>query len=276
MPESLLNLVEQNSELAVEYVVNLAAALAILIIGWIIAGWARTAVTKALDKRPNVDATVKPMMAAMVRYAILVIVIATVLARFGVQTASIIAVIGAAGLAIGLALQGTLSNLAASVMILFLRPFKVGEFIDGGGVAGTVDEIGLFLSRLRTPDGVYISVPNSQLWGTAISNFSRLPTRRIDLPVGIGYGDNIDQAQEILKGIMTADSRIHGDPEPDVTVKSLDDSAVTLNMRCWVDREDYWGVLFDMTKAVKLSLDAAGVSIPYPQQDVHMISSSAA
>lgn len=256
MLESILDLAEQNSELAIGYVVNIASALAILIIGWMIAGWVRDAVTKTLDKRPGVDATVKPIIAAMIRYAILIIVIATVLARFGVQTASIIAVIGAAGLAIGLALQGTLSNLAASVMILFLRPFKVGEFIDGGGVAGTVDEIGLFLSRLRTPDGIYISVPNSQLWGTAISNYSRLPTRRIDLPVGIGYGDDIDQALEVLKGIMSGDDRIHSNPEPEVAVKSLDNSAVTLIMRCWVDRDDYWSVLYDMTKAVKLSLDA--------------------
>jgi len=276
MLESLSKYAEENTGLAFDFGLDMAAALLILIVGWTVAGWVRKLVIRALNKRPSVDETVKPLVASMVRYTILVLVIATVLARFGVQTASIIAVIGAAGLAIGLALQGTLSALAASVMILFLRPFKVGEFIDAGGVAGTVDEIGMFLSRLRTPDGVYISVPNSQLWGTAITNYSRLPTRRIDLPVGIGYGDSIDQAQDVLMGIMAGDSRIHDDPAPEVAVKSLDDSAVTLNMRCWVDREDYWGTLFDMTKAVKVSLDGAGVSIPYPQHDIHMIGDSAA
>jgi small conductance mechanosensitive channel len=276
MWDSLSKFAADNSDLAISYAENMITAFVILIVGWMVAGWSRNIVTKALNKRSSVDSTIKPIIANIVRYFILILVIAAFLARFGVQTASIIAVIGAAGLAIGLALQGTLSALAASVMILLLRPFKVGEFIDGGGVAGTVDEIGLFLSRLRTADGIYISVPNSQLWGAAITNYSRLPTRRIVLPVGIGYGDNIDQAQAVLMGIIAKDDRIHDEPGPEVTVNSLDDSAVTLNMRCWVDRENYWGVLLDMTKAVKISLDDAGVSIPYPQQDVHMIARPAA
>ncbi|HIF09537.1 MAG TPA: mechanosensitive ion channel [Sneathiellales bacterium] len=276
MWDSLSKFAADNSDLAISYAENMITAFVILIVGWMVAGWSRNIVTKALNKRSSVDSTIKPIIANIVRYFILILVIAAFLARFGVQTASIIAVIGAAGLAIGLALQGTLSALAASVMILLLRPFKVGEFIDGGGVAGTVDEIGLFLSRLRTADGIYISVPNSQLWGAAITNYSRLPTRRIVLPVGIGYGDNIDQAQAVLMSIIAKDDRIHDEPGPEVIVNSLDDSAVTLNMRCWVDRENYWGALLDMTKAVKISLDDAGVSIPYPQQDVHMIARPAA
>lgn len=186
MLDSVQQFAEQNSGLALDYGINLAAAILILVVGWIGAGWTKRFVLRALDRRPGVDASIKPIIASVARYAILILVFATVLARFGVQTASIIAVIGAAGLAIGLALQGTLSNLAASVMLIFLRPFKVGDFIDAGGVGGTVEEIGLFLSQLKTVDGIYIAVPNSQLWGQAITNYSRLPTRRIDLPVGIG------------------------------------------------------------------------------------------
>lgn len=275
MLKSIEQFAEQNTSLGIEYGANLLAAILILIIGWAAAGWAKRLVLKGLDRRPGLDPTVKPIIANLIRYTILILVIAAVLARFGVQTASIIAIIGAAGLAIGLALQGTLANLAASVMLLFLRPFKVGEFIDAGGVSGTVEEIGLFLSQLRTPDGVYIAVPNSQLWGCAITNYSRFPTRRIDLPVGIGYGDDIDHATRVLTQILTDDARVLKDPAAEVMVSSLGDSAVVLNMRCWVNRGDYWDVLFDLTKAVKLSLDDAGISIPYPQRDIHMISPAA-
>lgn len=275
MLKSIEQFMEQNTALAVEYGVNLIAAALILIIGWVAAGWAKRLVLKRLDKQLGLDATVKPIMANLIRYTILILVIAAVLARFGVQTASIIAIIGAAGLAVGLALQGTLANLAASVMLLFLRPFKIGDSINAGGVAGTVVEIGLFLSQLRTPDGIYIAVPNSQLWGCAITNYSRLPTRRIDLPVGIGYGDDIDHALQVLTKILTDDARVLGDPAPEVMVSSLGDSAVVLKMRCWVNRDDYWGVLFDMTKSVKLSLDDAGISIPYPQRGINVISPAA-
>lgn len=275
MLDSLSQFFEQNTGLALDYGINLVAAILILIVGWAGAEWAKRIVLRALDKRPGVDASIKPIIASLARYTILILVFATVLARFGVQTASIITVIGVAGLAIGLALQGTLSNLAASVMLIFLRPFKVGDFIDAGGVAGTVEEIGLFLSQLKTADGIYIAVPNSQLWGQAITNYSRLPTRRVNLPVGIGYGDDINRAIEVLSGILAGDSRILSEPGPEVLVKSLDDGAVTLNMRCWVKRDDYWGVLSDLTKAVKLSLDSAGISIPYPQHDVHLVKGAA-
>ncbi len=275
MLEAITGFFQQNSDLAIHFAVNIVVAVVVLIAGWAAAGWVRRLVIRMLSKRDGVDETIIPIIASMARYTVLILVLATVLARFGVQTASIITVIGAAGLAIGLALQGTLSNLAASVMILFLRPFKVGEFIDAGGVAGAVEEIGLFLSRLRSADSVYISVPNSQLWGCPVTNFSRHPTRRIDLAVGIGYSDDIDQAEGILATLMDKDQRVLADPAPEVMVNSLDDSAVTLNMRCWVNREDFWGVTFDLTKTVKLSLDGAGISIPYPQHDVHLINQAA-
>jgi len=193
-----------------------------------------------------------------------------VLAQFGVQTTSIIAVLGAAGLAIGLAMQGTLQNIAAGVMLLFLRPFRINDYIDAEGIAGTVDEVGLFTTHMHTYDGVYQEVPNSQLWNRTIKNYSRLPTRRLDVIVGIAYSDDMDTAQNVLLNLLREDKRVHTDPEPQVLVSELGDSAVNLNLRCWTNADDYWGLLFDTTKAAKQRLDAAGISIPFPQRDVHL------
>ena len=211
----------------------------------------------------------------VVRYAVIAITIVAVLSQFGVETTSIIAVLGAAGLAIGLALQGTLQNIAAGVMLLLLRPFRVGDFIEGGGIGGTVQGIGLFVSTLRTGDGIYISAPNSQLWNTAITNYSRNPTRRIDIVVGIGYDDDMDKGLALLLDLMTNDDRVLDDPAPQTMVKALGASSVDLNMRCWCNNDDYWGLLFHLNKAVKETLDGAGISIPYPQQDVHLIKAEA-
>ena len=193
-----------------------------------------------------------------------------VLSQFGVQTASLIAVFGAAGLAVGLALQGTLSNVAAGVMLLLFRPFKVGDYIDGGGVSGTVKVISLFVTELATPDNVQIIAPNSQMWGTAIRNYSFHNTRRVDFLVGIDYGDNIDTAMATIRRVSGADTRVHRDPEPFVVVGELGDSSVNLIVRLWVNAADYWGVKFNLTKAFKEQLEADGITIPFPQQDVHM------
>ncbi len=252
------------------YGLDIVGALAILIVGWMIAGWVRSAVNRALGRVPNMDETLRPFLSNLVRWVVLAFVIVAVLGQFGVETTSIIAVLGAAGLAIGLALQGTLSNVAAGVMLLVLRPFKAGDFIDAGGLAGTVVEIGLFTSELRTGDGVYIMAPNSQIWNSTITNFSRNPTRRVDILIGIGYGDNIDKGQQVLQGLMDADERVLSDPAPATMVMSLGDSSVNINMRCWVKNADYWGVLFDLTKSAKVAVEEAGLSIPFPQQDVHM------
>jgi len=212
----------------------------------------------------------KPFLASVARYVVLVFVIVAVLNQFGVETTSIIALLGAAGLAVGLALQGTLSNVAAGMMLLMLRPFKVGDFIDASGISGTVVEIGLFTSELKTFDGVYLMAPNSELWNKAILNFSRNPTRRLDLVVGIAYTDDVDGAIKALEGLIKSDSRILADPESQVLVTELGDSAVSLNMRFWVNADDFWGVKFDFTKWSKSTIEAAGYSIPFPQQDVHM------
>jgi len=250
---------------------DVAGALAILVIGWLAAGWLYRWTRRLLDRASTVDETVKPFIATLVRYSVLVFVVVAVLAQFGVQTASIIAVLGTAGLAIGLALQGTLSNIAAGMMLLLLRPFRTGDYIDADGVGGTVKEIGLFATEMMTADGVYLHVPNGTLLNRSIKNYSRNPTRRVDVPVGISYRDDVDEALAAARGLLDADARVLRNPAPEVMVTALADSSVNLNLRCWVNAGDYWSVLFDLNKAVKQRLDAEGISIPFPQHDVHIV-----
>lgn len=216
------------------------------------------------------------MFGNIVRYAVLVLVLIAVLSKFGIQTTSIIAVLGAAGIAVGLALQGALSNVAAGILLLVLRPFRVGDFIDADGISGTVDEIGLFATQMRTAEGVYQMVPNSQLTGRTIRNFSRLETRRVDIVVGISYDDDIDRASDILLSLMTGDERVLADPAPQVMVTELGDSSVNLTMRCWTRIENYWPLLFDLTKQSKTAIEAEGMSIPFPQREVHVREQAAA
>jgi len=261
---------QQFAQLSAQYVVNIASAIAVLIIGMIIAGVLQRWTRAALGKIKGFDDTLQLFIAKAVKYVVLILVLVTVLAQFGVQTTSIIAALGAAGLAIGLALQGTLANIAAGVMVLVLRPFSVGDFVDSGGVAGTIEEIGLFVTQLKTADGIYVSAPNNQLWNSVIINYSRHKTRRMELVIGIGYQDDIDAALKTLLDLAVADDRVHKDPEPAVLVKSLDDSAVTIALRAWASTDDFWGLSSDMTKRVKQSFDAAGISIPFPQRDIHV------
>lgn len=268
--EQVMKLLSEVSDLAIQYGLDLLGAIILLVGGWIVANWARRSTLRVLDRTPRIDDTLKPFFASLVRYVILILVLVAVLAQFGVQTASIIAVLGAAGLAVGLALQGTLQNIAAGIMLLFLRPFRIGDYIDAEGIAGTVDEIGFFTTHMTTFDGVYVEVPNSQIWNRSIKNYSRLPTRRLDIVVGISYGDDIDKAQAALLDLLGGDERIHQDPEPQVLVTALADSSVNLNLRFWTDAGNYWALLFDMNKAAKQRLDAEGITIPFPQRDVHI------
>ena len=263
-------LVEEIYGLILAYGLDILGAIVILFAGWWIAGRVERAVGRALGRVPRMDETLRPFLSSLARYAILAVTLVAVLSQFGVETTSIIAVLGAAGLAIGLALQGTLQNIEAGVMLLFLRPFKVGDYIDAGGISGTVNSIGLFTSEMTTYDGVYLYVPNGQLWNTAITNFSRNATRRMDIVIGIGYGDDIDQGLAVLLTLMTEDPRALDDPAPQTMVKALGASSVDLNMRCWSDSSDFWALQFDLHKAAKEALDRAGISIPYPQRDVHM------
>jgi len=268
--EQVLDFLDQVVDLGIDYGLDVLGALAILIVGSMVAGWARRRVLRVLNRAPRVDETLKPVIASIVRYGILVLVLIAVLAQFGIQTTSIIALLATAGLALGLALQGTLQNIAAGIMLLFLRPFRVGDYIDAGGISGTVNEIGLFTTHMRTYQGIYLEVPNGQLWNSAILNYSRVEARRLDIVVGISYSDDIDKALAALLELMTSDSRANAEPEPQVMVKELADSSVNINLRCWADPGDYWSLLFDLNKAVKQRLDAEGISIPFPQRDVHL------
>jgi len=196
--EQVLDFLDQAVALGIDYGLDLLGAVAILIAGVIVAGWARRRVLQALNRAPKVDETLKPVIAGIVRYGVLVFVLIAVLAQFGVQTTSVIALLGAAGLAIGLALQGTMQNIAAGIMLLFLRPFRVGDYIDAGGLSGTVNEIGLFTTHMRTYQGIYLEVPNGQIWNRSILNYSRVEARRLDIVVGISYSDDIDKALAAL------------------------------------------------------------------------------
>ena len=271
MEQEISSQIKTIEVMVVDYSLDLVGAITILVIGWIVAGWIKLAVSKALSRLPRSDATVTRALSAVARYLVLAMVIVAVLAQFGVQTASILAVLGTMGLAVGLALQGTLSNVAAGFMLLILRPFRIGDYIDAEGVAGTVEEIGLFSTELVTFDGLYLVVPNNQIWTKAITNYSRLPTRRLDVGVGIAYSDDIDKALSVLMDLMTGDERVLEDPEPKVMVAELADSSVTLNLRCWTTADDYWDFRFELKKLAKERVEAAGCTIPFPQRDVHVI-----
>jgi small conductance mechanosensitive channel len=244
-------------------------AIAVLIVGRIVAGSLRRATRRALE-RAELDAVLVPFFANAVYYLTLIAVVIAVLGLFGIETTSLIAVLGAAGLAVGLALQGTLSNFAAGVMLLIFRPFKVGDYVEVAGAAGSVQEVGIFSTVLHTPDNVRITIPNSSVYGDTIKNYSANDTRRNDLVIGISYGDDIARAIEIVGGILSADSRVLDDPEATVAVAELADSSVNLVVRPWCAGADYWPLRFDLTRKLKEELEAAGCSIPYPQRDVHL------
>ena len=257
-------------DLGVQYGLNLVSAIAILAIGFFLAGWVSRTIRKRLAGVDRLDPTLIPITAQIVRYAILVFTLILVLAEFGIQTTSMIAVLGAAGLAIGLALQGTLQNVAAGLMILILRPYHVGEFVETAAGAGAVNEIGLFMTRMTTPHGIFLAVPNSKMWSDAITNYSRLPRRRLDLDIGISYDDDIDKARDLILELARKDDRIDDDPAPVVLVTNLGESSVDLQLRAWIKREIFWDVRFDLIREVKYALDAAGITIPYPHRRVIM------
>ncbi|RVU37804.1 mechanosensitive ion channel [Hwanghaeella grinnelliae] len=273
--EQITETINHVMELATAYGLQVVGAIIILILGWIAAGWARNAADKGLSKVRGMDETLRYFLSTLVRYLVLAVTIVMVLERFGVQTASLIAVLGAAGLAIGLALQGTLSNLAAGVMLLFFRPFKIGDFVDAAGISGTVKLISLFTTEMATPDNVKIIVPNKQLWDTSIKNFSANATRRVDFLLGIGYGDDIDKAFKVIKEIIENDERCHKEPESQIVVGNLGDSSVDIIVRVWCKADDYWGLKFDLTKAFKQTFDKEGIEIPFPQRVVHMVKEGA-
>ena len=255
-------------EAGLSYGLSLLTAIALIVAGLTLARWAHRAIRTKLGRIKGFDETMIPFVAQMARYAIYVITAILVLSEFGVQTASIIAVLGAAGLAIGLALQGTLQNVASGIMLLVLRPYRVGDYIEGGGAAGTVDEIGLFMTRMTTPQNIFIAVPNSKLFGDTIVNYSRNPHRRMELVVGISYDDDIDKALDVLKRVVSGHKRVLKRPAPQVFVKALGESSVDLEIRAWARRAEFWDVYRELTRRVKYALDEAGITIPYPHRQI--------
>ena len=252
-----------------EYGLKVLAAIAIFIIGRIAAGWVRRLVDR-LMKKGGTDDTVVGFVSSLAYIGVMAFVVVAALGQLGIQTTSFIAILGAAGLAIGLALQGSLSNFAAGFLMLIFRPFKAGDFIEGAGVAGIVEKIEMFTTTMRTGDNKTIIVPNSSLAGGNIINYSAKETRRVDLTVGASYDADIKHVRQVLQGIIAADERIMQDPAPMIAVGELADNSVNFVVRVWVKSGDYWGVFFDTTEAVKIRFDEEGIGIPYPQRDVHM------
>lgn len=260
--------IRQASALLVAYSFSAVGAVVLLVAGFLVARLVERSIYAGLGHVRGFDATLRRFFSRIARYAILILVVVMVLGQFGVQTASIIAAIGAIGLAIGLALQGTLQNIAAGIMLLALRPLRIGEYVEVGQVAGTVEEIGLFATRLRSSDGLYLLAPNSTLWNQPVRNFTRNGRRRNDIVIGIGYEDDIDAAQRCLVALARADGRVLAEPEPVVFVSALGDSAVSLTLRYWTVAADHHGASIDLTKRAKQAFDAKGISIPFPQREV--------
>lgn len=259
---------------AVAYGPSLIGALLVLIIGWWVAKIIKSAAASGM-RRAKMDETLVKFVGNLVYFLAMAFVVIAALGKLGVNTASFAAIVAAAGLAIGFALQGSLSNFAAGVIMIALRPIKVGDYVEAGGVSGTVEEISIFATILKTPDNKQVIVGNADVTGGPITNYSTKPTRRVDMVFGIGYGDDIDKAKGILNRILSEDSRVLQDPAPQVVVSELADSSVNFHVRPWVNSADYWGVYFDVHEKVKKSFDAEGVSIPFPQRDVHLYQETA-
>jgi small conductance mechanosensitive channel len=246
---------------------SIVAGTLILIIGWLVSTWAKRLTARGLAHLP-LDLTLKPLLASLVRYMILIVTVILVLGQFGVQTTSLIAVLGAAGLAVGLALQGTLSNVAAGVMLLLLRPFRVGQFVRVGGVSGTVSEIGLFTTLLTTRDLIYISVPNSSVWSGIITNYTREPLRRVNFNLPIDFMNDLDEVERVLMEALKANAHVLKTPEPWVGVDSIGEYAVSMFVRCYIKSQDYWKALPSIQKDVKTAIDKAGILIAVTRQAV--------
>jgi small conductance mechanosensitive channel len=246
--------------------IRFVAAILILIVGWVLATWAKRWTLAGLAHLP-IDSTLKPLLASLLRYGVLILTVVLVLDQFGVQTASLIAVLGAAGIAIGLALQGTLANVAAGVMLLILRPFRVGHFISvASGHEGTVREIGLFTTIITTRDLYYVSIPNSAIFGATIVNYSREPLRRVKFSVPVDFVNDLDEVEKVIMGALTADEQVLKTPAPSVVVNELQEYAVVMTVRMYVRSEDYWKSLYAVQKSVKAAMDEAGILIAVSRQ----------
>tara|TARA_B100001059_G_scaffold216738_1_gene235395 strand:+ start:321 stop:1127 length:807 start_codon:yes stop_codon:yes gene_type:complete len=264
-----MNWINENSDLIIHYAVQAVLALIIFFIGSRIAKFCEGLTEKAFDKK-KVDKAVGSFVASIVYAIVFAATILMALSQLGIETTSFIAILGAAGLAVGLALQGSLSNFASGVLIILLRPFKSGDYVEAGGKAGTVKKIEIFSTEMRTPDNKVIVMPNSKIMGDAIVNYSRESTRRIDLVIGVGYDADLKEAKAVLKSVLDKETRLLKDPAYTVAVSELADSSVNFVVRPWVNSADYWPTYFDLMENIKIALDDANITIPFPQMDVHL------
>jgi small conductance mechanosensitive channel len=268
-PEKASQLLEMGKELVIQYGIKVIAAIAIFIIGKMVANWIRNIVTRVMNKS-GVDPIIIGFTSSIAYIAMLAFVIVAALGQLGIQTTSFIAILGAAGLAVGLALQGSLANFAAGFLLIVFRPFKVGDVIEAAGVTGKVNAIHIFTTTLTTADNKTVIIPNAKLGGDNIINYSTQATRRVDLTVGVAYDADLKEVRAILEEMVSKDDRGLKDPPHQMAVAELADNSVNFVVRLWVESADYWGVFFDANETVKTRFDEAGIGIPFPQRDVHL------
>jgi small conductance mechanosensitive channel len=254
---------------ATSWGLRVLGALVILVLGWLLAGWLRRMVRGGL-RRTEIDATLITFATSLAFYTSMIVVGLAALQTGGVPITSLVAVLGAAGLAIGLAMRDTLANFASGIMLLAIQPFRVGHYVEVGGVGGTVAAVNVFTTVLDTPDNIQIVIPNSQVWGNTIKNYHANALRRVDLMVGVSYQDDLQRASEILHEVLAADSRVLAEPESVIAVHELADSSVNFVVRPWCATADYWSLYWDLTRRIKEELEAGGCSIPFPQRDLHL------
>ena len=260
---------EKGVDLGIDLGIKVATALAIFLIGKFLIKILVRGISKVMQKQ-GVDKTLETFICNLVRISLMVVVVIAAIGAIGIQTTSFIAIFGAAGLAVGLALQGSLSNFASGVLIVLFRPYRVGDFIEAAGIAGSVEQVQILTTILKTGDNKQIIVPNSQVMDSIITNYSANDTRRVDMVVGVSYDDDLDKVRKTLEELLAADERVLSEPAPLIAVSALADSSVNFVVRPWVKSADYWGVMFEMTEAIKKRFDKEGISFPFPQQDVHL------
>jgi small conductance mechanosensitive channel len=274
-PDKASEFLDIAMELGMEYGLKLIAAIVVFMIGKMVANWVKKLVARVMNKG-GLDPIIVGFTSSIAYIAMMAFVIVAALGQLGIQTTSFIAILGAAGLAIGLALQGSLANFAAGFLMIIFRPFKVGDYIEGGGVSGTVQAIHIFTTTLTTPDNKTIIVPNANIGNNNITNYSTQATRRVDLTVGVAYDADLKEVRSILEDIVSKDGRILKDPAHQIAVSELADNSVNFVFRLWVNSADYWDVFFDANETVKNRFDEAGIGIPFPQRDVHLYEHKAA
>ncbi|MFC0445734.1 mechanosensitive ion channel domain-containing protein [Pseudidiomarina halophila] len=267
--DRFLTWVTDNQELIVSYTIKFVVAILILVIGKMIANSVAKLIARGMNRK-GVDGAVISFLSAIVKSVIFIAAILMALSQVGVQTTSFIAILGAAGLAIGLSLQGSLSNMASGVLIITFRPFRAGEYVEAGGVSGTVEEVNIFQTILKTPDNKVVFVPNAQITSQPITNYSREDTRRVDLLIGVSYDADLHKTKEVLESVLKAEDRLLKDPEWNIQVHALNNSSVDFIVRPWVNVGDYWPVYWTLMREIKIALDKNDIGIPYPQMDVHL------